>query len=186
MAQMERNVNLEEIDSDALFGVDALKGQSFLQKLVFFGCLSIGILINVCFPMFLGTPRAVCVMLFLLLLFIGIAFGCNYTQDLTYGRYLYCYFFKPIVTLTYESTEDVRAIRKNAEKIQKEEEAILQRERGADPKEQRKLLVKLVAFVVVFAATILSVVLFATAKKKENIHHEAVIIETIEREEGNE
>ena len=28
MAQMERNVNLEEIDSDALFGIDALKGQS--------------------------------------------------------------------------------------------------------------------------------------------------------------
>jgi len=89
------------------------------------------------------------------------------------------------VTLTYESTEDVRAIRKNAEKIKKEEEAILQRERGADPKEQRKLLVKLVAFVVVFAVAILSVVLFATAKKKENIHHEAVI-ETIEWEEVNE
>ena len=72
-----------------------------------------------------------------------------------------------------------------AEKIKKEEEAILQRERGADPKEQRKLLVKLVAFVVVFAVAILSVVLFATAKKKENIHHEAVI-ETIEWEEVNE
>lgn len=36
MAQMERNVNLEEIDSDALFGIDALKGQSILQKIIFF------------------------------------------------------------------------------------------------------------------------------------------------------
>ena len=36
MAQMERNVNLEEIDADALFGIDALKGQSILQKLIFF------------------------------------------------------------------------------------------------------------------------------------------------------
>ena len=35
MAQMERNVNLEEIDADALFGIDALKGQSLLQKLIF-------------------------------------------------------------------------------------------------------------------------------------------------------
>ena len=58
MAQMERNVNLEEIDSDALFGIDALKGQSLVQRIVFFGCLSAGILINVCLPMFLGTPRA--------------------------------------------------------------------------------------------------------------------------------
>lgn len=118
--------------------------------------------------------------------FVGIAFGCNYTQDLTYGKYLYCYFFKTAVTLTYESTEDVRVIRKNAEKIKKEEEAILLRERGKDPGEQRKLLVKLIAFIVVFAVTIVSVVLFATAKKKENIHHEAVILETMEREEENE
>ena len=64
MAQMERNVNLEEIDADALFGIDALKGQSLLQKLIFFGCLSAGILINVCLPMFLKVPRAVCVLLF--------------------------------------------------------------------------------------------------------------------------
>ena len=77
MAQMERNVNLEEIDADALFGIDALKGQSLLQKLIFFGCLSAGILINVCLPMFLKVPRAVCVLLFLLLLFVGIAFGFN-------------------------------------------------------------------------------------------------------------
>ena len=174
MAQMERNVNLEEIDADALFGINALKGQSFLQKLIFFGCLSAGIL------------RAVCVLLFLLLLFVGIALGCNYTQDLTYGKYLYCYFFKTAVTLTYESTEDVRVIRKNAEKIKKEEEVILLRERGKDPGEQRKLLVKLMAFIVVFAVTILAVILFATAKKKENIHHEAVILETMEREEENE
>ena len=27
MAQLNRNVNLEEIDSDALFGIDALKNQ---------------------------------------------------------------------------------------------------------------------------------------------------------------
>ena len=94
MAQMERNVNLEEIDADALFGIDALKGQSLLQKLIFFGCLSAGILINVCLPMFLKVPRTVCVLLFLLLLFVGIAFGCNYTQDLTYGKYLYCFFLR--------------------------------------------------------------------------------------------
>ena len=40
MAQMNRNVNLEEIDSDALFGIDALKNQSILQKIVFFGSVA--------------------------------------------------------------------------------------------------------------------------------------------------
>lgn len=52
MAQMERNVNLEEIDSDALFGIDALKEQSLLQKIIFFSCLLLGIVANVCMPMF--------------------------------------------------------------------------------------------------------------------------------------
>ena len=58
MAQMERNVNLEEIDADALFGIDALKGQSILQKLIFFCCLLAGIVANVCMPMFLHNERA--------------------------------------------------------------------------------------------------------------------------------
>ena len=60
MAQMERNVNLEEIDADAFFGIDALKGQSILQKLIFFCCLLAGIVANVCMPMFLHPPRVVC------------------------------------------------------------------------------------------------------------------------------
>ena len=77
MAQMNRNVNLEEIDSDALFGIDALKNQSILQKIVFFGCLIIGVLLNVLLPLFFETPRILCVVLFLGLLLIGVAFGCN-------------------------------------------------------------------------------------------------------------
>ena len=64
MAQMNRNVNLEEIDSDALFGIDALKNQSILQKIVFFGCLIIGVLLNVLLPLFFETPRILCVVWF--------------------------------------------------------------------------------------------------------------------------
>ena len=47
MAQMNRNVNLEEIESDALLGIDALKNQTLLQKIVFFGCVGIGVVLNV-------------------------------------------------------------------------------------------------------------------------------------------
>lgn len=49
MAQMNRNVNLEEIDSDALFGIEALKNQTLVQKIVFFGCVLLGVLANVLF-----------------------------------------------------------------------------------------------------------------------------------------
>ena len=111
MAQMNRNVNLEEIDSDALFGIDALKNQTIFQKIVFFGSVIAGVLLNVLLPLYCDTPRIACILMFLGLLLIGVAFGCNYTEDMTYGKYLYCFFFKPSITLFYESTEDVEKIK---------------------------------------------------------------------------
>ena len=93
MAQMNRNVNLEEIDSDALFGIDALKNQTFLQKVVFFGAVILGVVANVLLPLFYETPRILCVFIFMALLLVGVAFGCNYTEDMTYGKFLY-FFFK--------------------------------------------------------------------------------------------
>ena len=137
MAQMNRNVNLEEIDSDALFGIDALKNQSILQKIVFFGCLIIGVLLNVLLPLFFETPRILCVVLFLGLLLIGVAFGCNYTEDMTYGKYMFYFFFKPTVPLDYKSTEDVGEIRKKALELKREEELLLRQSKQADPAAQR-------------------------------------------------
>lgn len=99
MAQMNRNVNLEEIDSDALFGIDALKNQTILQKIVFFGSVIAGVLLNVLLPLYYDTPRIACILMFLGLLLVGVAFGCNYTEDMTYGKYLYCFFFKRLLHL---------------------------------------------------------------------------------------
>lgn len=180
MAQMERNVNLEEIDADALFGIDALKGQSILQKFIFFCCLLAGIVANVCMPMFLHTPRVVCVFIFLGCILVGIAFGCNYTEDLTYGKYLYCYFFKPVKTLRYESTEDIELIKKRAEELKKEEDLLLKRERNANSREQRKLLVRLLAFVLVMAILLLSALVYVKAVKPKSYHHEVIMEEQVE------
>ena len=180
MAQMERNVNLEEIDADALFGIDALKGQSILQKLIFFCCLLTGIVANVCMPMFLHTPRVVCVFIFLGCILVGIAFGCNYTEDLTYVKYLYCYFFKPVKTLRYESTEDIELIKKRAEELKKEEDLLLKRERNANPREQRKLLVRLLVFVLVIAILLLSALVYVKAVKPKSYHHEVIMEEQVE------
>ncbi len=188
MAQMERNVNLEEIDSDALFGIDALKGQSILQKILFFTCLGLGIIANVCMPMFLNTPRAVCVLIFLGLIMIGIAFGCNYTQDMTYGQYLYCYFFKPVKILRYESTEDIVRIKKKAEELKKEEELQRRKEKNADPRAQKKLLIRLLVFVLVMAVAVISVIIYVRLIRPESYHHEVIIEEEVdvEREEQTE
>ena len=184
MAQMERNVNLEEIDSDALFGIDALKNQTIIQKIIFFGCLGIGIIANVCMPMLLGTPRTVCILMFLGLILIGIAFGCNYTEDMTYGKYLYCYFFKPTKTLSYKSTEDICLIKQASEEIKKEEDALLLKEKAADPKAQRKLLIKLLSFIGVMVVLVVGALIYVKAVREESYHHEVVIEEDEDIETG--
>lgn len=171
MAQMNRNVNLEEIDSDALFGIDALKNQTFFQKIIFFGCVIAGVLLNVCLPLFFETPRIVCILIFMAFLLIGVAFGCNYTEDMTYGKYMYCFFFKPSTHLTYQSTEDIEKVKKRAEEIKKEEEMTLRKQQQADPVEQRKLLMKLIIFVVVLVVGIAGVFIYASSSKEESIHH---------------
>ena len=173
MAQMNRNVNLEEIDSDALFGIDALKNQTILQKIVFFGSVIAGVLLNVLLPLYYDTPRIACILMFLGLLLVGVAFGCNYTEDMTYGKYLYCFFFKPSISLTYISTEDVEKVREKALVLKKEEEMTLRRKQQADPEAQRKLLIKLVLFVVVIAVAIGSVFIYKGINQDKNLHHEA-------------
>jgi len=182
MAQMNRNVNLEEIDSDALFGIDALKNQTIFQKLVFFGAVIAGVLLNVLLPLFFETPRILCVFLFLVLLMIGVAFGCNYTEEMTYGKYLYFFFCKPEKTLLYRSTEDVKEIKQKALQIEKEEEMLLRMKQKADPKEQKRLLIKVIAFVVIMAVLIGGVFAVGAIKDKGNTHHRADEVTEVKNE----
>ena len=116
------------------------------------------------------------------LLMVGVAFGCNYTEDMTYGKYLYCFFFKPTQPLFYESTEDVVKIREKAKELQREEELLLRARQQADPAAQRKLLIKLVAFVLVLAIAIGGVFIAKGIKDKNNIHHKADVIMEVEDE----
>lgn len=172
MAQMNRNVNLEEIDSDALFGIDALKNQTIFQKIIFFGCVLIGVVANVAMPLIWETPRLVCIFVFMIFLLIGVAFGCNYTEDMTYGKYLYYFFFKPSKDLVFKSTEDIKLVKIRAREIRKEEEMTLNRKKQAEPEAQRKLLIKLVAFVVILAVVLIGAFAIKSGdKEKVEIHH---------------
>lgn len=172
MAQMNRNVNLEEIDSDALFGIDALKNQTIFQKIIFFGCVLIGVVSNVAMPLIWETPRLVCIFVFMFFLLIGVAFGCNYTEDMTYGKYLYYFFFKPSKDLVFKSTEDIKLVKIRAREIRKEEEMTLNRKKQAEPEAQRKLLIKLVAFVVILAVVLIGAFAIKSRdKEKVEIHH---------------
>lgn len=180
MAQMNRNVNLEEIDSDALFGIDALKNQTVIQKIVFFGCVTAGVLVNVLLPLYFETPRIGCILMFLGLLLVGVAFGCNYTEDMTYGKYLYFFFFKPSTALFFNSTEDVDEVRKSAAVIKKEEDMMIRRKEQADPGAQRKLLIKVIVFVVILAAAVGGIFLYGAKIDEGSIHHKVETVMEVE------
>ncbi len=171
MAQMNRNVNLEEIDSDALFGIDALKNQSILQKIVFWGSVIGGVLLNVLLPLYFEVSNVICVFLFLALLLVGISVGCNYTEDMTYGKYFLYFFFKPTTILFYESTEDVERIREQSLELKREEELLIRKSQQADPREQKKLLVKVIAFVTILVISIGAVFIYSGIKEKDQVHH---------------
>lgn len=171
MAQMNRNVNLEEIDSDALFGIDALKNQTIFQKIIFFGTVLAGVGINVALPLIFHTPRIVCILIFLALLLVGVAFGCNYEDDMTYGKYMYCFFFKPKKIVTFQSTEDIAVMKEQAVRLRQAEEMKLQRQRQASPEAQRKLMIKVVVFVLVLALAVVGAFIYAGSKDKSVGHH---------------
>ena len=70
--------------------------------------------------------------------------------------------------------------RKRAEELKKEEDLLLKRERNADPKAQRKLLVRLLAFVLIMVILLLSALVYVKAVKPKSYHHEVIMEEQVE------
>ena len=165
MPQMERNLDLENVDSDTLFGLEALKYQSIGQKILFYGCLIAGILANTVMPRFLHTPGIVNVLTFTVLLAIGIAGGCNYTQDMSYGKYVICILFEKKKTLVFHPTEDV-------DRPQKMDAKETETPEKADPKHQKKMVAKAVLLILALITMLIGIYLYQDRKEADSIHHE--------------
>ncbi len=139
MPQMERNLDLESVDADTLFGIEALRHQSIGQKILFYGCLAGGILANTLMPRILHTPGWANVLIFTALLAIGIAGGCNYTQDISYGKYLCCMLFEKKTVLPYAGDEQIV----KGKQVKKE-----------DQNESKKMTLKAVLIILMLAAVL--------------------------------
>ena len=165
MPQMERNLDLESVDSDALFGLEALRHQSIGQKILFYGCLIAGVLANTVMPKLLHTPGIVNVLTFTLCLLIGIAGGCNYTQDIPYGKYLFLMLFEKKQMLRFRSAEDVLLKEKTVD--QKEPD-----QKKEDPKEHRRMAVNAVLIIIGLILMLTGIYFAKGYKEQRNIHHE--------------
>ncbi len=171
MPQMERNVNLEEIGADPLFGLDGFKYQSIKQKALFTICTALGVF------SFLGLSvllekRAFGTILAALLFFVGVSGGLNYGPGMSYGKYLILLFLRPRKVLTYQSTESLLEVRKKAAEGKKEEERILKNAvRAADHKKEGRKFIGLFVLIIMIVIGIMA----AGGLKEDPQHHEAFL-----------
>ncbi len=175
--QLERNVNLEEIDSDAPFGIEYLKYQSLAQKVIFWGCTIVAIGIFILTQAIYKLPFVLSFIFALVFGSIAVLFGANQNENLSIGQYLVLLFFKPIRYMKYTSTEDVSYIEKEIKKIEEEQlrEAKIQNE--ASPEAQRRMLLMVVAMIVgVFI--FLCIALGIKSYKDSHITHHTVSYQT--------
>lgn len=169
--QLERNVNLEEIDADALFGIEYLSHQSFFQKILLGGCMIGAVVSFVGTQLFLQTPFIVSFFLSLLLGGVGVMFGANQSEYLSIAQYLKLIFFKPTKYVRFESTEDVLNMKKEAEKIKIEEANRRKIEATATPEEQRKMLVRIIVFIISILLFTFGAISIKTYKNSQIKHH---------------
>lgn len=171
MATMNRNVNLEEINSDAFLGIPFLNYQSPLQKLIFWGSVIVGVLWNVLATFLFHINANIVVIVTILPLLVGVLFGCNYNQDLSLFQYIILVLFKPSKVYMNKPAEDLKQIKETKERIKREEELRMREELKASPEEQKRLLIKLVLGVVIAVVFFIILLIVIASTRTDVIHH---------------
>lgn len=172
MATMNRNVNLEEVNSDAFMGIPFLKHQTMIQKILFWGCVIIAVVWNIAGTFLLHCNANIIIFTTLIPLALGMAFGCNYNEDLSVLAYLKLILFKPAAVYITKPTEDFEQIKLSATRMDKEAE-LRERQKDVTPEQQRKLLFKLIGGALI-AVVLFIIVLIVIASKNEDVLHHVI------------
>lgn len=171
MATMNRNVNLEEINSDAFMGISYLNHQSILQKAVFIGGIVCAVGINLLGSFVWNININLTLALTLAPLLIGVAFGCNYNEDLPLVKYFKLLVSKPSKAYYSRPTEDLEQLHKSAERIREEEAVLRRQQEKASDEAQKKLLLKLGAFALAAVVALIAALALIKNLKTDEIHH---------------
>ena len=169
MASMYRNTNLEEIEVDSFLGIEYLKNQSLVQKIVFIGGFVCGAaMLLVCSLYFkLGTFLSLIVSFPFIIL--SVAFGCNYNQDLSLIRYLFLLLREPVVKFESKPTEDLDYIRNKTKEFANEAEISSDEIDEEEHKRTlKRFIIGIVAFIVIL---VIMLVLITVFKDDGSIHH---------------
>lgn len=171
MATMNRNVNLEEINSDAFLGIPFLNYQSPFQKLIFWGSVILGVLWNILATFVFHINSNIVVIVTIFPLMLGVLFGCNFNQDLTLFQYIILILFKPSKVYVNKPSEDLKQIKATKERMKKEEELRMREELKASPEEQKRLLIKLALGVAIAVVLFIILLIVIASTRTDVIHH---------------
>lgn len=170
MATMNRNVNLEEVNSDAFMGIPFLNHQTVLQKVLFWGSVIAAVAWNIAGTFFLHINANIIIFSTLIPLAFGVAFGCNYNEDLSLIAYLKLILFKPAVVYITKPTEDLEQIKIAATRMDKEAE-LRERQKNVTPEQQRRLLIKLLSGALIVVVLFIIVLIVIASSNEDVLHH---------------
>ncbi len=171
MAQMDRNINLEEINSDALFGISFLDHQSFFQKFIFFFGIIFAIGFMFVGTLFLNMDTLLLMIITFFPLIISVLFGCNYNEDLSVFKFVKLVMFNPVLFLTSKPTENIDHIKSRVSKVAQEEKALSSKKEVFTDEARSRIIKTLVFGILAFFFVLIVVVLILSSLKKPEIHH---------------
>ena len=179
MASMNRNVNLEEVNTDAFMGISYLNYQSMLQKVVFIGGIVIGIAINLVGTFLLEININVTMILTLVPILSGVAFGCNFNEDLSLIKYFKLLISKPVETFYSKPAEDLEQLHQEVDRIKEEAELKQRQQEKMSDEAQRKLLIRMGVVAVVVIVVFVAVLVGIKMMQPEELHHTVQIVAPI-------
>ena len=179
MASMQRNVDLEEIESDAPLGLDFLKYQTPFQKIWLISMIFTGVGLMLLGTFVLKININICVVFVFVPLLFGILFGANYNQDFSVFQYIVHTLKKSSVKYVFDSTESEIGLKKL-----KEHEALADKNDDVDGFDSYMKGVKkrIIIICIVIGIIMASLIVFKAYKTKseETVqHHVACITDSV-------
>lgn len=171
MASMNRNVNLEEINTDAFMGISYLQHQTILQKVVLIGGVVVGMAINLLGTFVFDISINVTLFLTLLPILLGVAFGCNFNEDLSLIKYFKLLISKPVESFYSKPAEDLEQLHQEAARIKEDAELKLRQQEKMSDEAQKKLLIKMAIVAVIAVVAFIVVLVIIKSTQTEEIHH---------------
>jgi hypothetical protein len=170
MATMNRNVNLEEVNSDAFMGIPFLNYQTTGQKVIFWGSVIVAVGWNIVGTFAFHINVNIIILCTLIPLLFGVAFGCNYNQDLSLFDYLRLALFKPSTVYVTKPEEDIEQIKQEIIRIDKEAEFNAKKQSVTYESQRRLLIGLLVGSIFIIIIFVILLIVIATTNT-DVLHH---------------